>query len=125
MPVPPYMIDPATLRHVIQIGGRSSTQDTSGQLLNTWPIYLATRASIEQLSGQQLYQGDEFTSAKQVRIIIRWPGRSLPAPAANGVVNVGDRVFYLNHIYEIQIADNVQERNRKLVLNCVEIDGSA
>jgi len=125
VPMPFYMIDPGSLRHQIAIGARSSSQDASGQPLNTWPVYLTTRASIQQLSGQQLYQGEEFTSAKQVRAILRWPGRGLPAPAVNGVVNVGDRIFYLNHVYEIQIADNVQERNRKLVLTCVEIDGSA
>jgi SPP1 family predicted phage head-tail adaptor len=192
MPFAPYAIDPGELRHQITIGSRSSAQDSSGQPLNTWPIYYTCRAKIEQLSGKQLFQGNEFSSAKQVRITIRWPSKGIveslavvtagsPAVStvtlsqaaglasgavclltpialidaagapvaftiANGVltvagtyvghtltaaystnvpINVGDRIFFKNHIYTIQIADNVLERNRKVVLTCEELDGAA
>jgi|ERR1035437_1755423 SPP1 family predicted phage head-tail adaptor len=116
--IDPLIINPGELRHQITIGALSSTQDADGQPLNTWPVYFTTRAKIQQLSGQQVYQGAEFTSAKQARFTMHWPG-------AGVTINVGDRIFFKNHIYEIQIADNVLERNRKLILTCLEIDGSS
>lgn len=105
------------LCHQVKLAGKSVTQDSFGQPLNTWTPYLTTRASIAQLSGQELFQGDEFTSASQIRIAIRWPGA--------GVVNVGDRIFFQTHVYVIQIVENVFMKNRVIKLTCLEIDGSS
>jgi head-tail adaptor len=73
-------------------------------------------ASIRNLSGQELFQGDEFTSAAQVRIRMRWTGDN---------TQVGHRVAFGPHTYVVQICDNVLLRNRVLQLTCLEIDGSS
>lgn len=113
------LINPAELRNEIQLARASATPDAAGQPVNTWPVYYVTWASIRQLSGQELYQSDEFTSAAQVRIVMRWPG------GAAVTVNVGDRIFFGSHTYVVQIADDVEMRNIVLNLTCIEIDGTS
>lgn len=118
MPMDPLFIDPGELRHKITITRVGSGQDDFGQPVNTWTPFFSTRAKIQNLSGQQLYQAAEFTSAAQVRIMIRWPG-------AAREVRPGDRVLFGSHVYVVQIVDNVLLRNRKVNLNCVEINGAS
>jgi SPP1 family predicted phage head-tail adaptor len=114
----PLAISPGELRQLVQLAHASSTADNFGQQLTSWPVYLSVHAKIENLSGQELFQGNEFSSADQVRITIRWPGLEY-------VVRTGDRVFFGSHIYVVQVIDNVLLRNRVLKLNCLEIDGSS
>lgn len=114
----PWMIDPGRLRNEIQIASKSAAQDGFGQPLNTWAPYLTTFAEIRQLSGQELFQGDQFTSASQIRITIRSPW---PSPT----VNVGDRILFGTHTYVIQIINDIEMRNLLLELTCLEIDGSS
>ncbi len=113
----PLAISPGDLRHSIQLAARSTAQDGFGQPLTTWTPYLTVRASIRQLSGQELFQGDQFSSAAQYRIVLRWPGSAI-------TINVGDRVLFGSHVYVIQIVDNVLLRNRVINLTCLEIDGT-
>ena len=114
----PLAISLGELRQSVQLARASATVDSFGQKLTTWPVYLTAHAKIENLSGQELFQGDEFTSADQVRVTIRWPGAGYP-------VHTGDRIFFGSHIYVVQVIDNVLERNRVVKLNCLEIDGES
>jgi SPP1 family predicted phage head-tail adaptor len=113
----PLILQPGELRHQVGFARASATQDASGQKLNTWTPYLATRAKIENLSGQQLFQAAEFTSQASWRITLRFPG--------SGVIDVGDRATFAAHTFVVQIVNNVLERNRVLQLTCVEIDGAS
>jgi SPP1 family predicted phage head-tail adaptor len=115
----PWMIDSGRLRSQIQIcSNKTSAQDAFGQTSIVWTPYLTTWAEIIQLSGQELFQGDEFTSAAQVRITIRspWPQQT---------INVGDRIFFGSHCYVIQIINDIAMRNLVMELTCLEIDGSS
>jgi SPP1 family predicted phage head-tail adaptor len=105
------------LCHRVSFSHASATQDSFGQPINTWTPYLTTRARIENLSGQQLFQAQEFTSQAIWRITIRWPGA--------GVVQTGDRAFFEAHTFVVQIVNNMLERGRVLQLTCLEIDGSS
>jgi len=105
------------LRHQVQLCHRSATVDSFGQPVNVWnPPYRTTRASIRYLSGQELYQGNEFTSASQILIRMRWTG--------DGTVP-GDRVIFGDRIYVVQLCNNVLLRNRVLELTCLEVNGAS
>ena len=90
--------------------------DSFGQPLTTWTAYRTTRASIRLLSGQELYQGEEFTSAAQLRIRMRWTDNN---------TKPGHRILFGGRTYVVQICDNVMQRNRVLQLTCLEIDGTS
>lgn len=110
----PLVINPGELRHQVQLCHSDPAQDNFGQNINTWTPYRTTFASIRGLSGQELYQGSEFTSAAQVRIRMRWTDdNTIP----------GDRVLFGSHTYVVQICNNILLRNRVLELTCLEING--
>jgi SPP1 family predicted phage head-tail adaptor len=112
-------ISAGDLVHQVQLASdKGGSADSFGQPSTSWTPYLTTRAAIRNLSGQELYQAAEFSSAAQVRVTIRWPGASI-------VINTGDRVLFGDHAYVIQIVDNVLLRNRIVNLNCLEIDGTS
>lgn len=112
----PLALDPGELRHKITLARASQLQDAAGQLVNTWPVYRTTMASIRNLSGQELYQGNQFTSAAQWRIRIRWTGDN---------TTPGDRIVWQNHTYIVQIVNNVLGQGVVVELTCLEIDGSS
>ena len=114
----PAFVRPGRFRHSVTLATASATQDSFGQPLTSWTNYLTINAEIAQLSGQQLFQGNEFTSAAQVRISFRWPGSAI-------TIKVGDRVFFGSHVYIIQIPDNLLMMDRLVNLICLEIDGTA
>lgn len=114
----PAAVRPGRFRHLVQLASLDSGQDNFGQPVNTWTTYLTINAEIAQLSGQQLFQGNEFTSAAQVRISFRWPGTGF-------TISVGDRVFFGSHVYIVQIADSLLQMDRLVNLICLEIDGTA
>jgi SPP1 family predicted phage head-tail adaptor len=98
----------------------SVAQDGSGQPINTWSNYLTTRAKMENLSGQQLYQSDSFTAQGIWRITLHYHA---------GIVS-GDRCFYAPstgtpHTFDVQLVNDILERHRVLQLTCLEIDGSS
>lgn len=112
----PLAFNAGELRHSIAMKHRDSSQDSFGQPLNNWQIYRSTMASIRNLSGQELFQTAEFTSAQQVRIRVRWIDDS---------TRVGDRITWGAHTYIVQLCDNVMGRNRVLQLTCLEINGES
>ena len=114
----PLAFNPGAARCSIQLASSSTLQDGFGQPVATWTPYYSCYAEIRQLSGQELYQGDEFSSAAHYRVRIRYP-------QDGAVVNVGDRVLFEAHVYVIQIINNVLMRNTVLELTCLEIDGSS
>jgi SPP1 family predicted phage head-tail adaptor len=112
----PLYLNPGDLRHPIQLATRNSSQDAFGQPLIAWAVYRSTIAMIRLLSGQEMFQASQFTSAAQYRITIRWTSQE---------VKVGDRIFYGAHTYVVQIVDNVLMRNFVVNLTCLEIDGGS
>lgn len=114
----PLFLNPGQMDQTINIAKVSATQDQFGQPVQTWTTYLECYCKILMLSGQQLYQGEQFTSASQYEMKIWWPGET-------NTINVGDRVFLGARVFVIQIVDNVKMRNVVVRLICLEIDGSS
>lgn len=109
-------LNPGELRHQIALAHVSTSQDQTGQPVNTWTAYRTTMASIRMLTGKEQYQGQEFTSGAQWLIRTRWTDdNTVP----------GDRVTWLGHTYVVQIVNNVLGRMRVLELTCLEIDGAS
>ena len=116
--VDPLAFNPGSARCHIQIGRLAEAQDGAGQPLNTWPVYLDLYCEIRLLSGQELFQTNDFSSAAQYRMRMRWPGD-------NYRIQVGDRVFFETHVYVVQVVNNILMRNVIVELTCLEIDGTS
>lgn len=105
------------LCHQVKFARASAAPDSFGQPQNVWTPYLTTRAKVQNLSGQQLYQANTLTSQAIWRVTVRWPGA--------GVIQSGDRCLFQAHVFAVQIVNNLLERGRVLELTCLEINGAS
>jgi head-tail adaptor len=120
----PLAIPVGFLRHEVRLAKPLlQDRDASGEPGSAWTVYLTALAGIEQLSGKDLLQGDQWASQTQWRVTLRWPGCDVVA---------GQRVYvgpftgkYPAHTFEVLFTENVQLRNRKLLLTCLEVDGGS
>jgi SPP1 family predicted phage head-tail adaptor len=104
------------LRHRILIVQPTLAQDASGGTQEDQANTFATVwASIEALSGRELYAAQQKVSQVTHKITIRW----WPGVKANMNVQFEDREF------QIESVENPDEQKKMLVLLCMERDSSA
>jgi SPP1 family predicted phage head-tail adaptor len=103
------------LRQQIQIIDPSSSRDSFGGSTPGGGTSLGTVwASIEALSGRDALAAQSFTSIGTHLVTIRW----MPGILAKQQVIFGSRTF------QIEAVLNPDERTKKLILICVEINDS-
>jgi SPP1 family predicted phage head-tail adaptor len=110
-------IQPGELRHSIKIQAATPTRDTAGQQVDNWTTVLETRASIENTNSRTFkmsFTNNMLASQSTDAIVIRWPGAGVD-------LRPGMRVLYGDNRFLVQAVDNVQRRNRKVVLACMAI----
>jgi len=115
----PLAISPGDLRHLVQIQAPNpADRDAAGQISGTWITLLTTYAKIEGVGGatyRESFRNNVLSSSSSDFITIRWPGVAI-------TIEPGMRVIFGNNTYLIQAVDNVQHRNRKVNLSCIQID---
>jgi len=109
-------INPSKLRKSIQVQSQSSTPDSFGQPQLVWGTILTTRAAIETVKQEELYQAGALTSQVTHTITLRYP--------PNVSIAAGMRVVSGSHVYKIQAPDNSEQRNVLLKLMCLEQNGT-
>jgi SPP1 family predicted phage head-tail adaptor len=110
-------INPAELRHQVQIQQQTSTQTATGAPSATWATILTTMAKISTASSREVYRASQFTAQVSHVITIRWPGASV-------VIQGGMQVLFGARIFKLQTVENPQEQNRLLLLHCLEINAA-
>lgn len=111
------IINPGELRNQIQIQQRTSSQTGTGAPMTTWITVLSTQAAIKTASSREAYQAMQFTAQVSHLIKIRWPGTGV-------TIQGGQQVLFGSRVFKLQTVENVLERNRVLLLHCLEIDGA-
>lgn len=118
----PLALPPGSLRDQITIQQKSLTPDpATGKLpVNgaAWSNLLTVMAKIRTLTQREVYQSGQIVGQVTHEIAMYWPGISMP-------IEGGMQVVFGNRIFLIQTPENVQERNRVLLLHCLEIDGAS
>jgi len=115
----PLIIQAGTLRHLISILAPSSTRDAAGQPISTWTTVLTTRASIVNSTPgayKQPFAGNILAAESTDFITLRYPAVD---------IQPGMRVAFGDNLYIIQAVDNVQRRNRVLILAAMVLDGDS
>lgn len=106
------------LRHKIRIQRRARSLDPYGQPHEIWADYLSVRAHIRPISGKESVGALSVNPSLTHTIAVRYkPAFGLPHSMASYRVHFGERVF------NIESVRNLEERNRWVILNCIE--GSA
>lgn len=118
----PLSIPAGMLRHEVQIQKPGVTQDTLGSPSDTWTTVMTTMASIEDVLAAEGFDRDSegwYSPAAQVthRVRLRYPGASVALAA-------GFRVYFVaqERYFTVQFVVNVQQRNRVMLLGCIEVN---
>lgn len=85
------MLDPGKLRHRIVIEAKTVTQDTFGDLTETWATFATVWAAIEPLSVRDFIASSQVQAGVSARITIRALSGLLPSM----------RISYRSKVYNI------------------------
>lgn len=116
MPKDPLVIQPGELRHQVQIQQQASGQASDGSPSTSWNTVLMTMAAIYTQGSKEVYQAAQFTAQVSHVLKIRWPGIGI-------TIQGGMQVLFGSRTFKLQTVDNVLERNRVLMLHCLELNG--
>jgi SPP1 family predicted phage head-tail adaptor len=109
-------IEAGKLRHRIRITQPGLNEDAFGDSPNDDASLIATVwASIEALTGRELYAAQQRVAEVTHKITIRW------MPEITSRLNV----LFENRMFQVQDVLNPDERRKMLVLLCIERDNSA
>lgn len=108
------LIESGRLRHPIELQRKTATRDAFGEPIETWATYKRVRAEIIGGAGAERVVGQQVTGRGGLVVRIRY--RS-PEPEIVERVKFGSRTFDINDV------DNVEQRNRELILTCTEVTG--
>ena len=113
MPYDPLALPAGSLCHSVIVERVSTVQDDAGQPVANWLPVRTTRASIEAVTGREVFHNQQLASQLTHTIKMRW------SPV---VIAPGMRVRFGIKLYEIQSVENVSERNRVLKLLTLAIN---
>lgn len=98
------------LRHRITIQAYTTIKNSFGEEVKVWADYAVVSASVEPMSGKELFTAQQLHAEATTQIIIRYLGG----------LNTSMRVVFNNKIYDILYVSNKEERNIAIYLLCKE-----
>jgi len=99
------------LRHRITFQQRTTTQNSYGELTETWADYATRWASVEPLKGREYFSAKQTQAEVDVRFRCRY---------LSGLNTADFRIKYGSRIYDIVSIINVDERNKELIIMAKE-----
>lgn len=103
----------ARLRKKITIQQLTETQDAEGGLVESWATYAIRSASIVPLNGTEYFQSRQFQNDVNYRIRLRYDSITKD-------ITPKMRISWDSKIFDIESIINPMERNKELVLMCIE-----
>lgn len=99
-------------RHRITFQKNTSTRGTTGEVVKVWALYATRRASVEPLSGRELFAAQQVQSETSVRIKVRYDD-------ALAAVDVRDyQITFNSKTYDIESVINQFEANKEIHFLC-------
>lgn len=109
-------LDSGELHHFVTILQQEVTTDVSGAA-TVWTVFGQAFVGIKALRGADAWRFGQFTSEKYVQIVMRWR----PGILAN--MRIQFERAGVTRTFVVQDPIDVLERNFKLEILCVELDG--
>lgn len=107
-------VSAGTLRHKVIIQRAVTFRNEFGEPEESWIDLYTTRASFTGIKGREFFAGQQVNDETTVPITVRYRQE----------LKATDRVLFGTRIFEILSVVNVSERDRKLVLNCRELNAT-
>lgn len=119
--LPPTTLQAGKLRHRIEIAKPNLGQDEyGGWEVSDASVLYAMWASVEALTGRELYAAQQKVSEVTHKITIRYQ----PSNFDGNPIVANMLVWFQNREFQIQSVQNPDERTKLLILLCVERDSS-
>lgn len=99
---------------VLQIQSRSHTQDNFGQPVDTWAPVCTIQGRVRAPTAVEKFSAGQLTSQVTHAIDAWWTAAGVAA---------GMRAVYGTRIFSIQSVVNVEEKNKEIVIMCLELNG--
>jgi len=100
-------ITPGMLRHTIVIERLTRTDDNAGGYTDSWATWKTVKASIKNVSGTERLHSQRLDAEVSMKMTIRY---------IDGLTEI-DRVSFRSKVYQIRYIDNVEFRDRWLILS--------
>lgn len=97
-------------RNLVSIQRVTETKNSYGEGVETWSVYANAWASITPISGREYYQAQAAQAEATHKVVVNYISGVVPKM----------RVLFGSRILRIESVLNDGERNRELVLMCVE-----
>jgi SPP1 family predicted phage head-tail adaptor len=113
----PLVMVPGELRQLVRVQSPDYAADASGAktlVPATWADVATASARIYTAGGRETSMASQIVSNVSHVVKMRWQGV---------VVKANYRVIYEGRIFTVQYVEDVEERNRVLLLYCLEVDG--
>jgi SPP1 family predicted phage head-tail adaptor len=112
----PLAISPGELRHQVTIQSPVYAADANGMSTTPvdWVMVRTPHAAIYTAGGRETSMASQIVSEVSHTVKVRWT----PAP-----IKANFRVLFEGRTFIVQYVENVLERNRVLLLYCLEVDG--
>lgn len=95
---------------LVTLQRRGTTQDSAGQVVETWTEIQKAWASIDPIVGREYFNASGERAEVTHRVKIHYGPTVAPR----------DRVLYGSRVFDIKSGINIEERNRDLELMCTE-----
>jgi SPP1 family predicted phage head-tail adaptor len=111
----PLAISPGELRHPISIQQPQYAAGSDGESItpSSWDDVRDANAAIYTAGGRETSQASQIVSEVSHVVKVRW------TPT---LIRANYRVVYGSRYFTVQYVENVLERNRVLLLYCLEVD---
>lgn len=103
-------MNPGKLRHKIIIEQATESQNSYGEVINTWATFTTRRASISNLRGGESLKSNQVSSEASILFVLR---------TLSGVTTKM-RVSYDSRLFDIVYVDNGNETQKETRLECTE-----
>jgi len=98
------------LRHRVELQQRVKSRNAVGEETYTWFTYATVWAAVEPLTGRELYEAQQISAEVTVRVRVRYLKS----------MSTEHRVLFDSRGFNVNFVQNLEERNRELVLLCKE-----
>lgn len=103
-------ITPGMLRHSVELQSQTNTPNGSGGFTKSWSTYATVRAGMKATSGWERSAADRLDAQTKNKLTIRY----------RADIKESDRVLFRGRAYNIRFIDNVEFRDRWMV---IDLDG--
>lgn len=100
------------LRHQITIQKSTGTQNTNGETVSVWVDVACRRASVEPLSGREMWTARQIDASVTHKVTLR--------ADASLVITPKMRVVFKGRVFDINFSGNPDEATREFNLLCTE-----